>query len=401
MMRAFQLFSKEKVIISFYALVSVLIAIQRYAGGPRRYNNFTIFRQALFHLQNHQNLYLEYPREYADLFLYHPTFCILFFPFSVLPIPAGLLLWALAGSFIMFYAIKVLPVSYENKVFFWWFIIVELVVSIHGQQTNSIIAALGLFTFAFLEKDKQKWAALFPVLAFCIKGYGLIFLALFLFYPNRREYIRYTILWMTALLLLPLPVVGTGHFVQIYKDWLVCLINDHKDNFGFSIMGLVKMKWPALTDMDTMLIQLAGLVLFAVTWIKTLVEGTVRSLSNRLLLLGYISLWVIMFNHSAESPTYVIAVQGVILFYIVNRYNDSTWPKLLISFVLIFSLMAVSEIVPSSWENEFLQPNLVKVLPCFLVWCVIQWQLLSLRNRRELTVKVEKFRVAMPLAEVR
>lgn len=368
--------SHEKVILSVYVILSIVIALQHYSRGPLKYNNFVIFRQSLFHLLEHKNLHLGYPNEYFDLFLYHPTFCILFSPFSFLPLPVSLVLWTVGCAVVLFFGIKSLPISYENKLFFWWFILVELVTSLHGQQTNPIIAALGLFTFTYLEKDKQKWAALFPVLAFCIKGYGLIFAALFLFYPKRGQYILYSVLWLILLAFLPLPVVGTDHFVQIYKDWAACLVSDHKVNFGFSIMGLMKVWWPALTDNGVMRIQYAGLLLFGITWIWNLSKGTFHQKNRRLLLLGYASLWVIMFNHAAESPTYVIAVQGVILFYIVNKKQYVPWPKILIILVVLFTMLAPTDVYPLSWRRDFIQPNLIKVIPCFLVWLVLQVQLL-------------------------
>ena len=368
--------SHEKVILSVYVILSIVIALQHYSRGPLKYNNFVIFRQSLFHLLEHKNLHLGYPNEYFDLFLYHPTFCILFSPFSFLPLPVSLVLWTVGCAVVLFFGIKSLPISYENKLFFWWFILVELVTSLHGQQTNPIIAALGLFTFTYLEKDKQKWAALFPVLAFCIKGYGLIFAALFLFYPKRGQYILYSVLWLILLAFLPLPAVGTDHFVQIYKDWAACLVSDHKVNFGFSIMGLMKVWWPALTDNGVMRIQYAGLLLFGITWIWNLSKGTFHQKNRRLLLLGYASLWVIMFNHAAESPTYVIAVQGVILFYIVNKKQYVPWPKILIILVVLFTMLAPTDVYPLSWRRDFIQPNLIKVIPCFLVWLVLQVQLL-------------------------
>jgi hypothetical protein len=369
-------FSREKVILTVYVLLSIIIGLQHYFGGPGRFNNFRIFRSALPHLMAHQNLHLEYPAEYWDIFLYHPSFCIFFAPFTVLPELVAIVLWLIFCALALFFAIKALPVQDNQKVFFWWYILIELVTSMHSQQTNPIIAALGLFTFSFLEKGKMKWAALFPVLAFCIKGYGLIFAALFLFYPKKGEYILYSIIWVAILGLLPLPVTGVDHFVQVYKDWYHVLVQDHQVNYGFSVMGLMKIWFPSFGPDDVTKVQLVGLIFFAVTWIKTLIGKTYTDQNGRMLLLAYACIWVIIFNHAAESPTYVIAVAGLALYYLVYRDDFQPWARILIIFAFLFCILAPTDVYPLSWRKGFFEPYLIKVVPCVVIWFFLQIQLL-------------------------
>lgn len=369
-------FSREKIILGVYLLLSVIIGVQHYAGGPLKYNNFQIFRAALWHLIGHKNLHLGYPDEYFDLFLYNPSFCVFFAPFSLLPTPISLILWLMCCAAALFYAVRSLPITYPQKVFFWWYILFELVTSLHGQQTNPLIAALGLFTFTFFEKDKLKWAALFPLLAFCIKGYGLIYTGLFLFYPNKSRYIAWSLLWGVVLAVLPLPLTGLDYFTQIYKDWYTILVEDHQVNYGFSIMGLIKIGFPAFSPDDVTKVQLAGLVLFGTTWLLAFIRNQYRTLEQRLLLLAYASLWVIVFNHAAESPTYVIAIPGVVLFHIVNRQRMAPWSTVLIVLVFVFCILAPTDIYPPALRRNFFEPYLIKVIPCVLVWVVLQIQLL-------------------------
>jgi hypothetical protein len=365
---------RENVIRATYILCSIVIGVQHYVGGPAKYNNFVIFRQSFFHLLAGKNLHLPYPEEYHDIFLYHPTFAVLFAPFSIMPVLPSLTLWLVGCALLMFYAIRSLPISFDQKVFFWWFVLVELVTALHGQQTNPIIAALGLFTYTFLEKKNAKWASLFPVLAFCIKGYGLIFAAMFLFYPRRRQYILYMLLWAAILAIIPLGVTGFSQFAQVYRDWIACLIDDHRINFGFSIMGLIKVWWEPFTEQGVTYVQLLGVGLFALTWLWN-IPGAIRSESRRFLLLGYAFLWVILFNHASESPTYIIAVQGVTIFYIVNEKMMYPWSTVLICLVFLFSMLAPTDIYPFSWRNYFFQPYLIKVIPCLMIWIVLQLQL--------------------------
>lgn len=369
-------FAKETVVQWIYLLASIVLAFIHYRGGPHKYNNFLIFRTSISHLIRHQNLHLGYPAEYYDLFLYHPAFSILFAPFAILPVWVSLILWAVSSSMIIFYAIRSLPVPYSQKVFVWWFVCIELITSLHSQQTNPVIAALGLLTFTFLEKNKPRWAALFPILAFCIKGYGLIFASIFIFYPKKGQYILYATFWLLVMTILPLPVTGPSYFVQVYKDWLDILLADHHNNFGFSIMGLCKLWYPDLTENGVLRIQLAGLALFGITWLLNWIKTDAAHKQRRLLLLAYAFLWVILFNHASESPTYVIAVTGVALFYIVNRDRFKPWSTLLIVLVIFFTMLAPTDLYPQSWRDNFFKPNIIKVIPCLLVWVVLQFELL-------------------------
>jgi hypothetical protein len=374
--KASDFLSRTKIILGVYVLLSVIIAIQHYAGGPLKYNNFQIFRAAFWHLVAHQNLHLEYLNEYFDLFLYNPSFCIFFAPFSLLPLPVSLVLWLICCALALFFAIQSLPLRYTDKVIFWWFILFELATSLHAQQTNPLIAAAGLFTFTLLESGKTRWAALFPLLAFCIKGYGLIYAGMFLFYPRKGQYIAYSVVWTVVLALLPLPVTGVDYFFQVYKEWYAILVADHAVNYGLSIMGLLKIWWPSFSESGVTKVQLAGVALFCITWLLCLLRNQYRTPRQRVLLLAYASLWVILFNHAAESPTYVIGIPGVVLFYIVNRKQLAPWSKILIVLVFIFCIMAPTDIYPPALRHNFFEPYLIKVIPCVLVWVVLQIQLL-------------------------
>lgn len=384
MKSALQFFSKERIILYVYLLLSLVISLIFYNQGPRRFNNLIIYRQSFFHLLDHKNLYLEYPSEYYDIFLYHPAFPVFFSPFCLIPVSLSLILWTIISSLFIFYAIRMLPVAEKAKVFLYWFILIELLNNLHSQQTNSIIAAFGLFTFIFLEKGKTKWAAIFPLLAFCIKGYGLVFAVLFLFYPEKKKYISYSILWLAALTLLPLPFTGIDYFPKVYQNWITCLIDDHKVNFGSSVMGLMKLALPSFTENDLSKVQLAGVILFAVTMLYTWIKGTFKAKKQRLLILSYTFLWVILFNHASESPTYIISITGAGIFFVAHKSSQNVWWKSLSIFVVAFCVLVNRDFFPSSWPiDETIPPIVVRVLPCLLVWAIIQIQLFLLVTENE------------------
>ncbi len=376
MKRAKSFFSDENVILWCYVIIAVIIGVQHFADGPPKYNNFTIFRAAFPHLLEGRNLYLEYPGEYSDLFLYFPAFAVLFLPFSLLPVLPALLLWLVFCAIALLFSVRNLPIEKDQKTFISWFILIELVTSLHNQQTNPLIAACGLATFTMLEKRKTAWASLFPVLAFCIKGYGGIFAALFLYYPQKWKFIGYSMIWLLAASLLPLPFTGINGLLQVYRDWLDCITSDHGNNIGFSIMGLVHVWTSPLSQLAVTMIQLAGLALLVATLVRRR-HAAAGNTEERMAILAYLLLWVIMYNHAAESPTYIISVTGVAIFYTVYRHTLYPWPKILIWVTLLFTVLAPTDIYPPYLRKHFFEPYLVKVIPCFLVYILLQIQLLS------------------------
>ncbi|SDM09280.1 glycosyltransferase family 87 protein [Siphonobacter aquaeclarae] len=386
-------FSKECVVLGMYVLLSLIIGIQHYVQGPREYNNFIIFRESFHHLLEGTNLYVPYPSEYYDLFLYHPTFSVLFSPFAVMPVWMGIILWLTVCSLAVFYAIRELPIQANQKVFFWWFVFIELNTSLHNQQTNPLIAALGLLTFVFLERNRPGWAALFPVLAFCIKGYGIVFAGMALFYPQLWRYILSSVFWMVILSLLPVPFVGWSRLMEVYQDWGNCLVDDHKVNFGFSVMGLLKVAFPSYTSV--LPVQAAGVVFLLFTWLLYWKNGQ-TTVEGRFLLLGYLFLWVILFNHASESPTYIIAVQGAAIWYLLTKEILSPWSTILIICVFFFSILAPTDVYPVSWRQHFFRPYLIKVIPVSLIWFVLQFQLI-IRGLQQHKVRAIKSQYSGPV----
>ncbi|OZI10066.1 hypothetical protein BWI93_00665 [Siphonobacter sp. BAB-5385] len=370
-------FSKEGTVLLSFLLLGGIIGLQHIFEGPKSYNNYLIFRQSFLHVLAGTNPYVEYPSEYFDIFLYHPSFTLFFSPFSYLPIWVGLIIWTVISSYVLFYAIRSLPITHSQKLFCWWFVFIELSFALHYQQTNPLITALGLLTFSNLENGKTGRAALFPLLAFCIKGYGLIFAALFVFYPRPGRYIASSIGWFLLLNLLPLPLLGWDRFLEVYQQWIACLQADYKVNYGFSVMGLLKLIWPAFQAVST--VQILGVLLLAATWSIYWLKSRVQplNLTIRLSLLAYVLLWVILFNHAAEAQTYIIAVQGAALYILLEKERYPRWATLCTLLVFFLTVLSASDVYPPLWRRAFFYPYLIKVIPCTLVWFVLQFELIS------------------------
>ena len=81
----------------------------------------------------------------------------------------------------------------------------------------------------------------------------------------------------------------------------------------------------------------------------------------------------------AESPTYVMAVTGVALWW-VTLAEPTPFDKILLALVIVFTSLSPTDIFPQVIQKQFFQPYNIKALPCLLVWARVQYQLWTQPN---------------------
>lgn len=365
-----RLFYTSKFILGLYTLIGAIVGIQRYLLGPDHYNNFLIFQHSVFHFFNHQNPYPEYPAEYFDVFLYNPSFIILFLPFAYLPHFLGLLLWPTFTMVVYFLGVNTLPLPHKSKVFLFYLIIPELLTSLANLQTNPLIAAFTVLSFTFLENGEYQKASLFPSLNFFIKGYGAIAGIFFLLKNPRIKTFVYLGICFAFLGLLPLLFYSWKEFITLYEQWFVSLKDDYAINTGISAMGVIKSL--VYTDASIPLIQATGIVAFLVTLISLLSRKNYDEVKFQFL--AYVMLWMIIFNQAAESPTYIIASTGGFIWYLTSRKTQQDTALFILFFIM--TVLSSSDLCPGYIRNTYVSPYSLKALPCMLIWLKIQWNLL-------------------------
>ena len=230
------------------------------------YNNYLIFKQSFFHLIENNDLYKLYPNEHWDLYKYSPTFALLMAPIAVLPNAVGLLIWNLLNVLILFFAIWKLPVnSDKSRLYILGFILIELITSIQNSQSNALMAGLIIFAFIFLENKQTALASLLIVLTIFIKLFGVVALALFIFYPDKIKFILYTIGWTLLFAALPLILISSSQLLFLYHSWFNLLQNDHSISLGISVAGIFSSWFGIECKSETILI---GAVLFCLPFFK-------------------------------------------------------------------------------------------------------------------------------------
>ena len=84
-------------------------------------------------------------------------------------------------------------------------------------------------------------------------------------------------------------------------------------------------------------------------------------------------LWVVVFNHKAESPTFVIAFTGAALWYITS--SRSGWETALFVAALLLTSLSPTDLFPAVVRREVIVPYALKALPCLLIWLVVVWEM--------------------------
>jgi hypothetical protein len=286
-------------------------------------------------------------------------------------------LWNLLNTLVLFFAIRNLPeVRPRSKALILWFIFLEMLGSIQNAQSNALMAGLIVAGFNAKHSGKEWAAALFIMLSTFVKIYGAVALVLWLIYPGKARYALYTILWALLLFAAPLVVVSPRHLIFLYSSWVHLLQADHVGLNGLSVQGQLYFLFGRCLP-DTW-VMLSGALLFLLPFVRIRSYGAT---AFRILILASSLVWVIIFNHRAESPTFIIAITGVALWYFTQPKTALNLTLLVIAFV--FSSLSPTDIFPPWVRHHIFQPYSVKVMPCILVWVKIEYDLLFSRFQKD------------------
>lgn len=367
-----------RVVLGLYLLAAVVVALHKMALGGFEmggrtyppYQNYVAFRNAFFHLLARQDLYAAFPLEQqADLFKYTPTWALFMAPIAALPYTAGALAWNMLNAGALFAAVMWLPtVGRRAKVWILWFVFLSLVISMQSAQSNGLMAGLMLGAFAARERDRPAVAALLVTAAAFGKPFGVLALVACLSQPGLRRFLAWVAVWGVALLLAPLAVVSLDYLAFLYRSWFNLLLRDHAAKAGLSVMSWLE-AWFGLRPPKDLVIALGGLALLAPLARAQRFGDEVA----RTLLIASVLVYVVIFNHMAESPTYVIAVLGVALWYVSRKPTPLDTALAAATFVL--TCLASTDLVPPAVRARVVAPYMLKAVPCIAVWIKLQYDL--------------------------
>lgn len=371
-------------------VVSIIISAQAYYQGGKKfnddgpiytsYNNYVIFTSAPKHLSEGSNLYKSYPEEHWDLFKYSPVFALFMNGFAVLPDLPGLTLWNLLNILVIGLALhRVIKLSGWKILLFILLFIPELVATTQNSQSNALIAGLIVLAFTSLEKKNIALGSLFIVSTFFIKIFGIIALLLFLLYPQKLKAAAWTFLWIIVFTFLPLISTPFSVLMDQYNNWWELLRNDHAGSIGISVAGWLY-SWFGLNQKN--LVLLAGAILLLLPFLSI---KAYKDHSFRMLLLASILIWIVIFNHKAESPTFIIAITGIVIWYFMKP--ASAFDTFLVMIALVFTSFITTDLFPPEFRLYYVKAYAIKAVPCILIWLKISYELLTFKGMNDIASK--------------
>jgi hypothetical protein len=374
----------NRVLVAAYVIAALLAGIHKYwlpqkttADGVvyYQYNNYVIFERSCQHLIDGQNLYAAYPHEHMDLFKYSPAFAAAMWPLAQLPDVLGLCLWNIANALILLWAIRSLPLPPTMTALAAWLVWKDQLTSLQNTQSNSIVAALMIFTVIAWERERLAAAAVAVAMSFYLKIFGLAAAMLWIVYPHKFRSLVWCVLATVAIGCLPLLLTSPSNTIDQYSNWFTLLNTEYPASEGISVMGILH-AWFGYQGSKLLVVAIGGIMLVAplLHWRR---HG---ELEYRLGLLASAMIWVVLFNHRAESATFIVATTGVAIWFVsrpITRLNIA-----LMTMTVLLSGFSSNDLVPDWVQLQVIDKYHLKALPALLVWLKIQTELWTPGSQR-------------------
>jgi hypothetical protein len=353
-----------EILVAVLWVVAVIAAtIQQ--GISHHNNNFLIFRAASLHLLHGRDLYAAYPTEHFDFYKYSPTFALLFLPFALPPFLVGMLLWNALNAGTLYFAIgAVLP--RRTAVVARAIVFLDMLGSLQNAQSNALVAALIIFAFAAYERRHTVLGSLATAIGANIKVFPLAAASFAIFHPRKLRVAFALLASLVALALLPLLVTPPSTLLTQYASWRAIESTDALAR-GFSVMQHLQLL--LRLDLPNWPIQLLGVaVLVSPVLVRRERWG---EWGFRRLYLCSVLAFCVLFNHQAESPTFVIGVAGVAIWF-ASLETRMRWQWTLLVLFVVGTVLASSDAMPEWLQRHLFDPYRLKTVPLLLVWIEMQ-----------------------------
>ena len=343
-------------------------------------NNYLIFKNVFWHSLHQEHLYQLYPDQYFDKNHYGPLFAVLIAPFAILPNYLGLVLWGMLNVSLLFYGVGKLPVSFWGKNIILLISLIETLTAIQNLQFNPMLCSWIILSYVAIKNNQIRLAAFLIVTGTLIKLYGVVALPFIFFTKDYKKLIGYLILWTIILFCLPMFISSPEFIYQSYIDWFHVLVEKNTENVNsylnenmqdISVMGFVKRATSFHHLANFYFIIPAGILMLLPLYRFSKWDNT----NFQLTYLAQLLIGLVIFSTSAESPTYVIAVVGFSIWYVLHAPKPALYIYVLLILVLILTVFSPTDLFPNLLQAIVVKFAL-KALPCFLAWLLISYNLL-------------------------
>ncbi|MCY7293673.1 MAG: DUF2029 domain-containing protein [Ferruginibacter sp.] len=360
--------------IVWYLFALVAITLQVLKGLPG-IHNYLIFKGVFWHSVHQTDLYAQYQAD-LDLNHYGPLFSLVIAPFALLPDIVGCFLWGIANALFLFYAVRKLPLSYTKQNIVLLIGALEMMTSMHNVQYNPMVTSWIILSYILVQNKNDFWATLFIALGILTKIYGIVGLAFFLFSDHKMKFILSFIFWCAVLFVLPMLISSPGFIIKSYQGWYLSVTEKNVANQESTMQGMSAIRVLKRVFLLKNLPDIYVLVTAAILYLLPLVRiSLLKVKSFQLSYLAFLLIGVVIFSSSAESSTYVIAMMGVGIWFVVQK-EKNYWVIALLVFALLLTSLSTTDVFPRSIKADYVRPFALKALPCFIIWVVLCFQLI-------------------------
>jgi hypothetical protein len=350
-----------EILVAILWLAAVVAATVQ-QGIAHQNNNFLIFRSASLHLLHGKDLYAAYPAEHFDFYKYSPTFALLFLPFALPPVAVAMMLWNALNAGALYIAIgMVLPrraATMARAIVF-----LDMLGSLQNVQSNALVAALIVLTFAGYERRHTVLGSLATAIGTNIKVFPLAGASFAIFHPRK---VRVAVALVAALAGLAAPFAT---LLAQYASWRAIETTDALER-GFSVMYHVQLLLHR--DLPNWPFQLLGVAaLLAPVLVRRERWG---EWAFRRFYLCSVLAFCVLFNHQAESPAFVIGSAGVALWF-ASLERRTRWEWAVFACFFAGTVLASSDAMPGWLQRNLFDPYRLKTVPLLVAWLEMQRQL--------------------------
>lgn len=367
-----------KYIFGVYLIIAVVTAISKYSRGNYAINNYLIFKSVFFNTRDQTNLFTEYPDRFFDMNHYGVFFSVLIAPFALMPDWLGIALWNAANTFIFIYAIHKLPFSDAKKALFALFCLQEYITAALSLQFNVALTGLLLLSAVYIYERKEIKSVTAILIGVFVKIYGIVGLSQFFFIKNKTKFIVSGLIIAGVFFVLPMTYSSPQFVIQCYLDWYQSIIEKNSANQtlgnmqDISLMGFFR-RILGDASISNVIFLAFGLPLFALPYIRI---KQYKNYAFQLMILASTMLFLVLFSSSSESPTYIIAVTGVMIWFFLQKERTPLIIGLLI-FVIIFTCFSTSDLFPKFVKEHYIIKYSLKAVPCIIIWLRVTYELLT------------------------
>ena len=356
----------RRLVLALYVASAALVTVQQALLGHS--NNLSIFRSASLNLLAGRDLYAAHPEQHLDFYKYSPTFALLFAPLAYLPFALAFLCWSLLNGLLLWYALdRLLPERQATIALALLYL--EVLLALQYGQSNALVAALMILGFVAFEGRRQLGAALSITVGAAVKLFPLAGLSLAALYPRRLRFGAIAVGVLAVAVVLPLVVIPPADLLAQYRSWHAI---EAKDTLlrGYSLMHYVHawfgVNWPNWPQ------QAAGTALLLLP--LALRSDRWEALEFRRLFLCSLLVYSVLFNHASESPSFVVAYAGIVIWYVSSP--PSPLRTAVMALTLLVMVVHDVDVVPRWVKYDILVTYRIKGIPGLVAWFVMQWELL-------------------------